>query len=136
MTAKASKSKLIMNITSVILHLLVNFIFYVLIIMVIIKCSKVAYDFSYQLFGNVAVEAEPGTDVTVEIKKGESTYGIAKKLELNRIIVNKYSFYVKAKITKQVIMPGTYVVNTSMNYEQILEVITKRKAVQDETATE
>ena len=49
---------------------------------------------------------------------------IASKLELNRVIVDKYSFYLKTKLQNKVIMPGTYRVNSSMTYDEILDIIT------------
>lgn len=124
MENKTSISKIILTIINVIIHIFLNILFYTFVIILITKLSVIAYDFSYQIFGNVSVEEAPGRDISIEIKSGESTMNIANKLELNRLIVNKYSFYLRAKITKQVIMPGTYVINTSMDYDQIFSVIT------------
>lgn len=124
MENKTSVSKIILTIINVIIHIFLNILFYTFVIILITKLSVIAYDFSYQIFGNVSVEEAPGRDISIEIKSGESTMNIANKLELNRLIVNKYSFYLRAKLTKQVIMPGTYVINTSMDYDQIFSVIT------------
>jgi UPF0755 protein len=52
---------------------------------------------------------------------------IAKKLEFNNLIVNKYSFYLKTKFKDYNVFPGTYVLNTSMDYDEILTVITDQK---------
>jgi len=49
---------------------------------------------------------------------------VARKLELYRVITNKYSFYLKTKLQSEVIMPGKYEVNSSMTYDDILDVIT------------
>ena len=69
-------------------------------------------------------DPEPGYQVEVQILKGESTMSIASKLEVSNVIQNKYSFYVKTKLKKYDIMPGTFVLNTSMDYDEILDVIT------------
>jgi len=61
---------------------------------------------------------------------------VASKLELNKIIVNKYSFYVKAKLLKHTIMPGTYALNTSMTYNEIFAVITEPSADESDTTSE
>jgi UPF0755 protein len=124
MTLKAEKTRAILNITSFVLHLFLNILFYVIIIFAITKLSTQAYDFTYQIFGNKTLEQAPGRDITIQIKTGESTMNIASKLELNRVIANKYSFYFKAKLMKQTLMPGTYKVNSSMTYEEILTTIT------------
>lgn len=135
--SKSANTKIVLNITSFILHILLNIIFYVLVVLIVSRLSTAAYDFAYQLYGTVSVEEAPGTDVKIQIKKGESTMTLAKKLEYNRVILNKNSFFVRAKLStsaKKPILAGTYILNTSMNYEQILDVITDINANQEKTA--
>lgn len=124
MTSKPATAKLVLKITTFILRILLNIIFYIVVIMLITSFSKQTYEFCYQVFGQVTVSEEPGHDIEIQIKKGESTMNVASKLELNKVIVNKYSFYVKAKLKKYNIMPGTFIVNTSMTYDEIFAVIT------------
>jgi UPF0755 protein len=49
---------------------------------------------------------------------------VANKLEINLVIKNKYAFYLKTKLQNSVLMPGTYTINNSMTYGEILAVIT------------
>ena len=42
----------------------------------------------------------------------------------NRVVALKYSFLLKTKLKEYNIMPGTYILNTSMDYNDILEIIT------------
>ena len=111
-----------------------NIMFYVLVVFLIVNVSKQAFQFTYELYGPVAVENKPGRDILIQIKKGESTMDVASKLEVNRAIVNKYSFYIKSKIDDVAIMPGTYEINSSMTYNDILEVITdhSKSLIQDQ----
>ncbi len=124
MTSKPASAQLVLKITSFILRLLLNILFYIVVIILITMASKLTYNFCYQIFGQVTASAEPGRDVEIRINKGESSLNIAGKLELNKMIVNKYSFYVKAKLKRHTIMPGTYTLNTSMTYDEIFDVIT------------
>jgi len=124
MTSKPNSSQLVLKITSFILRLLLNIIFYIVVIILITSISKEAYSFCYQIFGQVTASDAPGRDIEIQIKEGESTMNVASKLELNKIIRNKYSFYVKAKLKKYNIMPGTFSVNTSMTYDEIFAIIT------------
>lgn len=124
MTSKPTASQLVLKITSFILRLLLNIIFYVVVIMLIATLSKEAYNFCYQIFGQVTESAAPGRDVDIQIRKGESTMHVASKLELNKVIVNKYSFFIKAKLKKYNIMPGEFTLNTSMTYDEIFAIIT------------
>lgn len=134
MTSKPATAKLVLKITSFILRILLNIIFYVVVIMLITSISKRTYEFCYQVFGQVTASEKPGRDIEIQIKKGESTMNVASKLEFNKVIVNKYSFYVKAKLKKYNIMPGTFIVNTSMTYDEIFSIITVPKADEKENS--
>lgn len=123
MALKNARTRVALNVTSFVLRIFLNILFYVIVIFGITKLSTMAYDFTYQIFGNESLEKVPGRDTYIQIKQGESTMNVANKLELSRVIDNKYSFYIKAKLKKQKLMPGTYVVNSSMNYDQILSTI-------------
>lgn len=125
MANKSTAVKLTLKITSFILRLLLNIVFYILVVLLIVNFSRTAYTFMYQLYGPDTVDA-PGTGspIIFQINKGESTMDIASKLELNRAIENKYSFYLKAKLEKKVIMPGMYEISTDMTYDELLTVIT------------
>jgi UPF0755 protein len=111
-----------------------NIVFYILVVILIINVSKYAYVFTYQLYGPDAVDPAPGRDIIVQIKKGESSMDIASKLALTHTIENKYSFYMKTKLQNFSIMPGTYEINSSMTYSEILAIITDYSAsiVKDE----
>ncbi|WP_455715784.1 endolytic transglycosylase MltG [Anaerosporobacter sp.] len=125
MTSRSQTSKLVLRISSVVIHVLLNVLFYVIVVMLIAKYSGVAFDFAYQVFGEVAA-AEAGEtvkDVTITIQKGESTMSVARKLEMNRVIDNKYSFYLRAKLFESNIKTGKYIVNASMTYGEIIDQI-------------
>lgn len=89
----------------------------------IMKASHYAYDFAYQVFGSVSLTKNSGYMVDVTINKGESTMEIAQKLASKKLIANKYSFYLRAKLTKQNILPGTYKISSDMDYDQIFKII-------------
>ncbi|MDD3173616.1 MAG: endolytic transglycosylase MltG [Herbinix sp.] len=137
MATKSTTLKLTLKVTGFVTRLLLNIIFYILVIILIVNVSKLAYNFTYQLYGPVTVEQAPGTDIIFQVKEGESTMDIASKLELNLAITNKYAFYLKAKLQKSVIMPGTYKLNSSMTYDDIITVITdySNSIIKDDTKT-
>lgn len=134
MSSSSTSIKLTLKISSFILRLLLNIVFIILVVMVVIYGSRTAFNFTYQLYGPVSLDEEPGRTIPIRINKGESSMDIASKLELNRVIVDKYSFYFKTKLQSKIIMPGTYRVNSSMTYDEILDVITdySKSEVQDE----
>jgi UPF0755 protein len=129
---KSTAGNLVLRFTGSLIRLLIDIIFYVFVIMLLIKATRFAYNFTYQTFGSVSVEASPGTDVSFTIGEGDTTMSIATRLETSRLIVDRYSFYVKTKLKTYVIMPGTYTLNTSMNYSEILAVITGTQDSKDD----
>ena len=133
MSSSSTSMKLTLRISSFILRGLLNIIFVILAVIVVIYGIRTAYNFTYQLYGPVTVDEEPGRTIPIRINKGESSMDIASKLEQNRVIVDKYSFYFKVKLQNKVIMPGTYKVNSSMTYDEILDIITdySKSEVQD-----
>ncbi len=138
MAGKSTSMKVTFKVVSFILRLLLNILFYIMVIILIVNVSRKTYDFAYQLYGPVTVDQAPGREKPIQVKKGESTMDIAGKLELNRLIVDKNSFYVKAKFQDAVIIPGTYMLNTAMTYDEILDTITdySRSIIQEEAIPE
>jgi len=138
MATKSTSAKATLKITSFIIRLLMNIMFYVLVVFLIVTISREAFQFTYELYGPVTVDEEPGRDILFQIKKGESSMEVASKLELYRAIGNKYSFFLKTKLENAQIMPGTYEINSSMTYDEILDIITdySKSIVQDENVEE
>lgn len=124
MAAGRRTGRIVLSIFGVVIHIFLNIIFYMVIVYMVIKASNYAYDFAYQVFGSVSVTQSSGYTAKVTIGKGESTMEVAKILDAKKLIKNKYSFYLRAKLTKQNILPGTYKVSSDMDYDQIFKVIT------------
>lgn len=124
---KSTSGKLALRLTGAITRFILNIIFYILVAAAVYKGATFLYHFSYEVFGSVARAPEPGTNVPIQIYRGETTMNIATKLETSLVIVDKYSFYFKTKLKNYDIMPGTYILNTSMDYNEILAVITDAK---------
>lgn len=120
-------SQVVLRMILGVLYILLNVVFYVVIFLVGKYLCEQTYHYAYQIFGNVSVSEAPGTDVTITITEGESSMEIATMLEKNRIVVNRYTFYLRTKLTtskEHPIYPGVYTLNTSMCYDDILTVIT------------
>lgn len=127
MAAVSKNTKRTMKTIGGVIQIILNVLFYVLAIIVVMRFGTVAYELSYQVFGNVTVQEAPGVDKVISIEHGTSSFAIAEMLEEEGIVVNKYSFFIRTKITisnSHPIMPGTYTLNTSMPYETIIETIT------------
>lgn len=112
-----------LNTTSIVVQMLLNILFYGVAIFITMTCANTAYDFAYQIYGEVAVAEAPGKSKKIEIKEGMSALQVADKLYDNRLIVNKYSFLVKFKLTELSIKPGEYTISSADHYEDIINRI-------------
>lgn len=111
-----------------ILVLLLNLIFYVIIVLGTIEVCKITYSFANEVFGEVIAEPPPGQNRTFVIAEADDAMAISKNLEREGIISNAYSFYIRLRFfqsNKHIIMAGSYDLNTSMTYEEILQKIVK-----------
>lgn len=132
---KPNGVRILLHISIAILVVGMMAIFYGIVAYGIKYAGSYSYDFAYRVFGDVAAEAAPGRDVKVTIMKGETSMNIASKLQDAKVIVDKYSFFVKLKLKEYDIMPGTFVLNTAMSYDDILDVITDYSNSIDEEVT-
>lgn len=143
-TGNSSGIRVLLRICSGFLQIILNIALYGIVIWMIAKGAKYAYNFAYDVMGNSTVEDAPGRDVKIQLLKGESLMNIATKLETNKIIDNKLAFFVRAKLNalgakngKGDIQPGTFILNTSMTYRDILRKITDySQSIADEETVE
>ena len=135
MAAISKSTKSALRIVQIVLQVTFNIFFYMVVFLLVIRLSGAVYDFSYQIFGDVTVEEVPGHKVTFEVEKGESVLSLGRRLGEERLVVNPYSFAVRAKLTvgkRHPILPGTYKLNTSMTYDEILAVLTNTELTTDD----
>lgn len=109
-----------------ILVLLLNLIFYAIIVLGTIEVCKITYSFANEVFGDVMAEPPPGSNRTFVVAEADDAMTVSKNLEREGIIANAYSFYIRLRFfqsDKYVLLAGSYELNTSMTYEEILKKI-------------
>ncbi|MBQ6661569.1 MAG: endolytic transglycosylase MltG [Lachnospiraceae bacterium] len=131
---QSGADKIVIGMSSGFIRLCVEVVFYFLAVVAVIQLSVYAKGFCYQLFGNVSVaDAEHSEEKEFYIEIGDSTRDVCKRLEREGLIVNELSFYVKIKINKYVVNPGTYKLSTSMNYNDIMnKIATPSEEIEDD----
>ena len=90
---------------------------YIIMAVIIIVCATVAYNFGTKIFYSAGVEAKPGTDMTVTIKKGTTIKELANTLDTTVFRVQAYVYNTKS------IKAGQYTFNTSQNAEEVFNKI-------------
>lgn len=116
-------SRLVYNISISVVEILLV----LLIVFGIIKCCQSSYHFCYEVFASVSVDEKPGKNKVFQVRESDDMYHVAKRLGKEKLIKNPYSFYVRTMMMDQteiVLRPGSYVLNTGMDYEEIINELT------------
>ncbi|MBS6194757.1 MAG: endolytic transglycosylase MltG [Clostridiales bacterium] len=108
---------------------LIRLLIYGCVILAIIYAGRTAYRFGYLVFDQhpMAATKEEGQDVTVVVKEEENVYDIGKTLRDKGLIERPVIFWMQEKLSdyRGKIQPGAYLLNTSQNVEEILEILAK-----------
>lgn len=117
-----------MNAKKIVLGILdtaVKVVFVVVVVMLISKYSKVAYNYGYHIFNQVPVSSGTGRTVSVTISDGDSAKKIAEKLANVGLITDKNLFVLQEMFSDYHGMEaaGTYELSTSMTPEEMLQIM-------------
>ena len=109
-------------------NLIIKMILYILIygilIFGIVTLANKGYEFAYQIYGDVSVEKEATLSREIEVVAGDNALSVASKLYDEGLIVDKYSFIIRMKLSGEVIQPNKYTISNDMNYKEIIDEIT------------
>lgn len=108
------------------LIIVLNIIFYGLVVFGGVQLCQAGYSFAYDTMGDTSAELPPGQDKAFTIDKSQDAYAVATNLEKEKLIKSKYSFYLRMKLQEgrnTSLQPGSYTLNTSMTYGEILNII-------------
>ena len=62
-----------------------------------------------------------------QVREGDTMYQVAKRLAKEDLIVGRFSFYARTTLMEREqirLRPGSYVLNTSMDYQEIIDRLT------------
>ncbi len=110
------------------LYLIVNSLLLIIVVYGTSYLCRFGYNFCYSIFGPVVAEEAPGQDKIFEVRDGDDMSDVAKKLNEAGIIKNRFAFYIKTQLMdkdKVVLKVGKYILNTSMDYDTIIDCIAK-----------
>ncbi|MCI6429806.1 MAG: solute-binding protein [Oliverpabstia sp.] len=100
---------------------------YICAVLLIVFAGKTAYSFGYLIFDDhpMAETKEEGQDVTVIVGEDDDVYQIGQTLEEKGLIERPVIFWVQEKLSdyRGKIQPGTYILNTSQNAEEMLAIL-------------
>ncbi len=117
-----------MSIKKIVLGVLdasVKIAFVVVVVMLISKYSKLAYNYGYHVFNQTAVSSGTGRTVTFTVGSGDSADVIAENLAGVGLITDKNLFKIQERFSEYHGMEkaGTYELSTSMTPEEMLAIM-------------
>ena len=128
----------IKNITLAFAGTVVRVALIIIAIVCISNYAKKAYDFGYRVFAEEPMSAPPGRDISFVVGNDDAQSDIYQMLEDKGIIRDHMLFSIQKKLSvyKDDIKPGSYTLNTSMNSDEILEVLVGKENPDDEAEGE
>ncbi len=115
------RNSTINKITGAVIAVTVRIIIILLLVTVVTRGAKTAYEFGHAIFYDSSVDEAPGRDISVEIPASMGTSEVASLLKEKGVIGNRASFIVQARFFEYDIRPGSYVLNSSKTSREILE---------------
>ena len=99
----------------------------VIIVMLVYKWSVLAYEYGQRVFNEPPVSSGSGREVTVTVEEGDTAKEIGEMLEKNGLIRDAELFVVQEMLSqyKGEMKPGSYVLNTAMTTEEMMEIMSK-----------
>lgn len=100
---------------------------YALLLVGTVQLCKKGYQFCYEVFGSVSVQEAPGKEIAFQVEASDTMKSVSKKLEEKGLIVNQHSFLIRIRLMgaeKKILHPGIYLLNTSMDYEDVINQLT------------
>lgn len=111
----------------------------VLIVLLVVygtlRASMVAYDIGYRVFTEPAMENKPGTDVVVTIEENMEPMDIAEYLLEKGLIRDENLFWLQYQLSayKGALIPGTYILNTSMTSKEMLVIMAEVEETEEDS---
>ncbi|MCR5691360.1 MAG: hypothetical protein K6G62_03990 [Eubacterium sp.] len=108
------------------LIIILNIIFYAVVLFAGIQICQKGYSFSYDVLGDTVVEVPPGEDRAITVTETESTMEVLGELEDKHVIKDRYSLYVRLMLEEKnnkKIPAGVYMVNSSMTYGEVIQTL-------------
>ena len=116
------------RITTTIISISARLIVLAAVFVLMYEGATKGYQLGHEIFAPEAVDAEPGTVKEIVIEPGESLSDVAKRLEQEGLISNRFALMVQAKFYEYDVGPGAYELSTSMTSKEMLRLIDAAKA--------
>ena len=106
----------------------------ILVVNGIYRLGEYSYNLGYSIISDTSVDAPPGRDVSMTLRSDMSVKEAAQLLERKGLIENARIFQIQLKINdfEEKLMPGNYVLNTSMTSKEIMKILSGEEEDEEE----
>lgn len=106
----------------------------IVIVMVIYRCSILAYDYGQRVFNEPPVSAGSGRTVTIIVSEGDTAKEIGEMLEKRGLIRDAQLFRIQEMLSEYSgeMVPGTYELSTSMTTSEMMEIMAMQAEEEEE----
>lgn len=123
---KKSGSSVAKNVAGGAVSMIFNIVVIVVAVMLIYRFSISAYHYGIRIYGEPAMSAAPGTEVTITITDGMDFEGIAEMVYENGLVRDKTLFRIQeflSNYSEDGFVEGTYTLSTAMTPEEMMDVM-------------
>ncbi len=111
------------RVTTAIIKASIRLIIYALVILILYEGITAGYQFGYEVFNPTSMTKGAGYEKTVVVKEDQSGFQVGRLLKEDGLIRNEYAFAVQVWLYEYEIRPGTYVLDTTMDPRDILDIL-------------
>ena len=103
----------------------VKIVFVIIVVMLIMRYSRLAYNYGYHIFNQTAVSSGTGRTVTFKVSQGDSVSTIADNLSGVGLITDRTLFRLQERFSEYhgKEKPGTYELSTAMTPDEMLAIM-------------
>ena len=108
-----------------VLDAIVKIVFVIIVVMLISKYARLAYDYGYHIFNQTPVSSGTGRTISFTVESGDSVDKIADNLAGVGLITDKTLFKLQERFSEyhDQEKPGTYELSTAMTPEEMLAIM-------------
>lgn len=117
-------------------ELCIHVLIYAFVIFFVYRAAVLAYDYSYNVFGDPIVSKYDTQTQSVVVEDGDSAAQVADKLKDAGLIKYESAFVIRVRLEEMgdKIMPGTFELSPSMSVEEILHKLTTEGEIKQENS--
>lgn len=106
----------------------------ILVVIGIYRLGEYSYNLGYSIIADTSVDAPPGREVSMTLRSDMTVKEAAQLLERKGLIEDARIFQIQLKLNnyEEELMPGTYVLNTSMTSKEIMKILSGEDEEEEE----